>query len=132
MASDYVELGADLLPKDGGPVYAGKCGRTPLAVHNWSRIFDVGTSTTENLFMSWTRDSSDTDRVEWYDGETVTVNDSCAPYLLNTEYHIVMVVEPEGGATGGTRGCMVCGSGGRCRAGRGQRVDGKRTIRRRN
>jgi autotransporter-associated beta strand protein len=101
--SDYVSLGSQLLPKDGSPATI-ELWATQESVQNWSRIFDFGDSTAENLFMSWSRGTDvNLDRVEWKDVATATVDDSCAPYSTGTEYHIAMVIAPGAGNGGSTR-----------------------------
>ena len=107
-ASDYVSLGGGLLPKDGTAVTI-ELWATPLSVQNWSRIFDAGSSTTENLFMSWSQGTDAAqDRVEWKDGVTTTVNNTCAPYAAGTEVHLAMVIEPNAGSNGLTRVTWYC------------------------
>jgi autotransporter-associated beta strand protein len=102
-ASDYVSLGSGLLPKDGSPVTI-ELWATQLGAQNWSRIFDVGSSTLDYLFMSWCQGTDTTkDRVEWKDSVTATTDNSVAPYTLGTEYHIAMVVQPGAGSGGNTR-----------------------------
>ena len=101
-SSDYVSLGSGLLPKDGRPLTL-EFWATQQTLRAWSRIFDVGRSTTENLFMSWSRQSLGTDRVEWKDGATATADDTSAPFALGVEHHIVLVVEPGAGSEGRTR-----------------------------
>ena len=101
--SDYVSLGNDLLPKDGSPVTI-EVWATQQGAQNWSRILDVGNSSSENLFMSWSQGTDTSrDRVEWKDASTTTADNSCAPYTLGTEYHIAMVVQPGAGSGGNTR-----------------------------
>jgi fibronectin-binding autotransporter adhesin len=102
--SDYIDLGDNLLPKDGSALTI-EIWATPHTVQNWSRIFDFGASTAENIFMSWTRGTTlANDRVEWVDSSgTNTVNDSNQPYTLNVEYHVVMVIQPGAGSGGTTR-----------------------------
>lgn len=101
-ASDYVSLGSGLLPKDGTPVTL-ELWATQVAFQTWSRIFDVGASNSENLFMAWSQTTISTDRVEWKDGTTSTANNTVAPYTSGTKYHIAMVIEPGAGAAGTTR-----------------------------
>jgi autotransporter-associated beta strand protein len=101
-ASDYVSLGGGLLPKDGTPVTI-ELWATQVAMQNWSRIFDVGASSSENLFMTWSQTSTSTDRVEWKDNATSTADNTVAPYAAGTEYHIVMTIEPGAGVGGTTR-----------------------------
>jgi len=102
--SDYVSLGGNVLPNTTAPVTI-ELWATPLSVQNWSRIFDFGSGTTENVMMSWTRTTVSTqDRVEWVDtAGTTTANDTCQPYTLGVEFHIAMVIEPGAGSGGTTR-----------------------------
>lgn len=101
-SSDYVSLGGGLLPKDGSPVTL-EFWATQHSLQTWSRIFDIGVSASENLFMSWSQTSASTDRVEWKDGVTSTVNNSVAPYTFGTEHHIVLMIEPGAGTNGATK-----------------------------
>jgi autotransporter-associated beta strand protein len=97
--SDYIHLGSNLLPNTNTPV-AIELWATPKSIQNWSRIFDFGSSTSENLLMSWTQGTNQySDRVEWKDAATNTSDNSNEPYNLNTEYHIVMVMRPMGSST---------------------------------
>ncbi len=50
-ASDYINLGAGLVPTNSG--FTVETWATPVTVQNWSRIFDTGSSTTNNYFASW-------------------------------------------------------------------------------
>jgi len=101
--SDYISLGASLLPNTTAPVTI-EIWATQNAVQNWSRIFDFGASTAENLLMSWSQGTTLTqDRVEWKDAFTSTSDNTCQPYTLGTEFHIAMVIEPGAGAGGSTR-----------------------------
>lgn len=101
--ADYVDLGDEVLPNSGPATI--ELWATPIAVQNWSRIFDLGASTAENLFMSWTVGATfASDRVEWLDAPiTNTVDNSNQPYTLGVEFHVVMVIEPGAGAGGTTR-----------------------------
>ncbi len=98
--SDYVSLGSNLLTGRAVPVTL-EFWATPQAVQLWSRIFDIGSSNTEYLLMSWTNGTVyDTVRMQWrdlVDGQQSPVGQ---PYLLNNEYHIVVTIEP-GAAAGG-------------------------------
>jgi autotransporter-associated beta strand protein len=98
--SDYVRLGSNLLPNTATPVTI-ELWATQISAKNWSRIFDCGTDSTENLFMSWTRGTTATqDRVGWNDNSSETnVDDTNQPYTLNTEYHIVLELNPVGSST---------------------------------
>jgi len=101
--ADYVSLGSGLLPKDGSPVTI-ELWATQLSAQSWARIFDVGSSSSDYLFMCWSQGTDTTqDRVEWQDATKTTVDNSCAPYTLGTEYHVAMVVQPGAGSGGSTR-----------------------------
>jgi autotransporter-associated beta strand protein len=98
-SSDYIHLGSNLLPSTNTSV-AIELWATPKSVQNWSRIFDFGSSSSENLFMSWTQGTNlNSDRVEWKDAATNTSDNSNEPYNLNTEYHFVMLLTPMGSNT---------------------------------
>jgi fibronectin-binding autotransporter adhesin len=103
-SSDYVDLGDQVLPNGTTPVTIELWAKQ-ISVQNWSRIFDFGAGTTENVFMSWTRGTTlAQDRVEWVDtAGTTTTNDTCQPYTLGVEFHIALVIEPGAGAGGTTR-----------------------------
>ncbi len=67
---------------------------TQNAIRNWSRIFDFGSSQTNNLYMSWTQGTNlASDRVQW---NTSITDNTMAPYNLGTEYQIAMVLTPAG------------------------------------
>ncbi len=105
--SAYVNLGTNLIGGRTTPVTI-ELWATQNAVQNWGRIFDFGSSTTEYLFMSWTRGTNAaTDQVEWVDGSTSNKPDTNQPYVPGTKYHIVMTLTPAvntGGAlAAGTR-----------------------------
>ena len=101
--SDFISLGANLLPNTTSPVTI-ELWATQNAIQNWARVFDFGTATTEYLTMSWTTATTlTTDLVEWKDTVTSTVFNSCQPYTLGVEFHIAMVIEPSAGVNGNTR-----------------------------
>jgi autotransporter-associated beta strand protein len=99
-SSDYIALGANRLPNTHSPITI-ELWATPESVQNWSRIIDIGSSTTEDLFMSWTQGTNaNSDRVGWRDSASDLVSDNTnQPYTLDTEYHIAMVLEPLGSST---------------------------------
>ena len=103
--SDYVRLGnGGMLPDTASPVTV-ELWATTHSLQNWSRIFSFGSGIGEHVFMSWTRGTvANQDRVEFGDaGGSSIIDDSNAPYLLNTEYHIAMTIEPGAGIGGTTR-----------------------------
>ncbi len=93
-ASDYIDL-ADGIISGLGDTATVEIWATQISVQNWSRIFDFGASTSENIFMSWTTGTGlNTDRVEWLGDDDATLDSTNAPYTLGQEYHIVVVFEP--------------------------------------
>ena len=93
-SSDYIDL-PDGIVSGLGDSATVEIWATQISVQNWSRIFDFGVSTTENVFMSWTMGTGlNSDRVEWLGDEDDTVDNTNGPYELGTEYHIVCVFEP--------------------------------------
>ena len=68
-ASDYVDLPDRILSSLGDSATI-EVWATQQAIQNWSRIWDFGSSTTHNVFMSWTTATTLTqDRVEWVGSE---------------------------------------------------------------
>lgn len=101
--SAYVQLGSGLLSGRPGAVTI-ELWVTHISAQNWSRMVDVGSGTTDNLFLSWTQGTNlASDRITWADTVTNTVDNSCAPYTLGTKYHVVMTIEPTKGSGGTTR-----------------------------
>ncbi|MBN2525951.1 MAG: hypothetical protein JXR76_06110 [Deltaproteobacteria bacterium] len=99
-AASYVSLGTHLLTKVGGAVSVEVFG-TYLRTAYYSRIFEFGNSANEYLIMTWlTETNVYTDLVRWKDASQVQVTNSNAPYTIGQEYHIIMVVEPDAGASG--------------------------------
>lgn len=100
--SAYAQLGTNLLQGLKTPVTL-EFWATPVAVLNWSRIFDFGSGTGEHLFMSWTQGTNlATDRVSWADVVTSTVDNSNQPLTLGTEFHLMMTIEPGAGSGSST------------------------------
>lgn len=102
-ASDYVTLGSNLLNVHSDATI--EMWGTQNAVQNWGRLFSFGSSTTNNLFMSWTRGTTLTqDRAGFkIGGSESRISDSMAPYALGTEYYVAMVIDDDGGAGTDTR-----------------------------
>jgi autotransporter-associated beta strand protein len=102
-SSDYVQLGSGLLPKNGSPVTL-ELWATPHSIQTWSRVFDIGSATTQNLFLSWTwAYYPNRNRLEWRDTLTNTADDTFPTFTLGVESHIALVIEPGAGSSGGTR-----------------------------
>ncbi len=93
-SSDYIDL-ADGIVSSLGDSATFEAWATQISVQNWSRIFDFGTSTAENVFMSWTSGTTlAADRVEWLGpDDSDTMDNTNAPYELGVEYHIVCVFD---------------------------------------
>lgn len=102
--SSYVSLGSHLLAGKSNPVTL-EFWATQRSLQNWGRVFDFGSGTTENLFMSWNRNGvAAQDRVGFNDGgPEAGVSDSNAPYTVGTQFHIVLILEPGAGAGGTTK-----------------------------
>ncbi len=95
-ASDYIDLPDGILSGIGSTSITIEFWATQHSVRNWSRIFDFGSTTTDNIFMSWSVGTTlENDRVEWVPATIGGIVDGTnAPYDLDVEYHIVMVIEP--------------------------------------
>ncbi len=94
-STQYIQLPDGVLSSTGDQVTL-EIWATQISVQNWSRIFDFGANTAENLFMSWTMGTGlSSDRVEWHGTENDTVDNTNGPYTLGVQYHIVMVVDDE-------------------------------------
>jgi len=100
--SAYAQLGTNLLQGKKTPVTIELWG-TQVAVQNWSRIFDFGSSSSEYLMMSWTQATTlASDNVDWTDLAISTSTNTNQPYTLGTEFHIVMTIEPGAGVNSAT------------------------------
>jgi len=102
--ADYISLGANILPNAADAPATIELWATQRSVQRWSRIFDFGDSTDNFIFMSWTQDVTyDQDRVSVNRGSGEQVADNTmAPYELDTEYHIALVITPGAGDGGQT------------------------------
>ena len=102
----YIDLGSDILPKDGSGVTL-EIWATQLSAQKYSRVFEIGLNTEKTMSMAWSTDVNiNQDRIgityktgsgkgEFYDvGET-------GPYTLGIQYHIAWVFTPPA-AEGGT------------------------------
>lgn len=78
---------------------------TVHSLKNWSRVFDIGSGPTNNLFIAWSQSTNSFgDRVGFTVGGVETrVDNSLAPFTLNVQHHIVMSIDEGGGAGGTTR-----------------------------
>jgi autotransporter-associated beta strand protein len=104
--ADYISLGSNLL--GGRPVPVTIQGWvTQRTVLNWGRIWDFGSSTTSNIFMSFVQGTNNSSqRAEWtQQGYTFGRGDTAIAnlYALNTKMHFAFIVEPGKGANGTTQ-----------------------------
>jgi hypothetical protein len=102
--SDYIDL-PDGIVSSLGDAVTFEAWATQISVQNWSRIFDFGTSTSENVFMSWTSGTTlNADRVEWLgpnDSDTWTTRmlphaGSGIPHRLRVRQRVGHVVHRTG------------------------------------
>ncbi|HPC96373.1 MAG TPA: LamG domain-containing protein, partial [Sedimentisphaerales bacterium] len=93
-SSDYIDL-PDGIVSSLGDAVTFEAWATQISVQNWSRIFDFGSSTSHNVFMSWTSGTTlNADRVEWLGpNDSDTRDNTNAPYTLGVEFHIVCVFD---------------------------------------
>ena len=92
----YIKLGAGIVPAETSPLTI-EVWATQHSVKNWSRIFDFGSNTDNNLLMAWTMATdANTECVEIKTGATsiLRVENSMRPYSLNVPFHISMTITP--------------------------------------
>jgi len=95
--TSWVDLGANILPTNNVPVTI-ELWATQNVVQNWARIFDFGSGTANNLLMSWTQGTainSDQLRFVTPSGDA-SINNTLNPYTLGTQFHIAVVIKPNG------------------------------------
>ena len=103
--ADYISLGSNLIGGKAVPVtiQGWATQRTVLA---WGRLWDFGSSTTNNMFMSFVRGTNNSQqRAEWVpQGFTTGRGDTDLTdlYSLNTKMHYAFIVEPGKGTAGGS------------------------------
>ena len=101
----YIDLGSDILPKDGSGVTL-EIWATQLSAQRYSRVFEIGLNTEKTMSMAWSTETkinedrigitykTGSDNGEFYDvGET-------GPYTLGIQYHIAWVFTPPAAAGG--------------------------------
>lgn len=91
--SDYVSLPSDLV--DGLEDMTIEIWARNNAVGNWTRVFDFGRSTSNYLFMSWSRFANPNEtRIEWVkDGAVMfTADNEIGPFTLGLEHQIVVTI----------------------------------------
>ena len=101
-SSDYVDLPDGLI--SGYADVTIETWATQHSVQNWSRIFDFGQDTTNNLIMSWTRGTNiNQDRLGFKVGSEHLINEPNAPYTLDQQFHIALTIDGDGGPAGQTQ-----------------------------
>lgn len=75
------------------------------SVRNWARIFDVGSSAGNNLFMAWTVGvNASQDRTAFtIGGVEHRLDNALAPFSIDRQHQIVLSVDEGGGVGGKTR-----------------------------
>jgi autotransporter-associated beta strand protein len=103
--ADYISLGSNLVGGKAVPVTI-QGWATQRTVLNWGRLWDFGSSTTNNMFMSFVRGTNNSQqRAEWVpQGLTAGRGDTDLTdlYGLNTKMHYAFIVEPGKGTAGGS------------------------------
>ena len=101
----YIDLGSDILPKDGSGVTL-EIWATQLSAQRYSRVFEIGLDTTKTMSMAWSTETkinedrigitykTGSDKGEFYDVATT------GPYTLGIQYHIAWVFTPPAAAGG--------------------------------
>lgn len=71
----------------------------------WSRVFDVGSSAANNLFIAWSQGvSSNADRTGFaVNGVENRADNRLAPFTIDLQHHIVLTIDEGGGDGGKTR-----------------------------
>ncbi|MFN2315370.1 MAG: Ig-like domain-containing protein [Gemmatimonadales bacterium] len=71
----------------------------------WSRVFDIGSSAANNLFIAWSHGTDPTtDRTGFtVNGVEQRLDRAFAPFTIDLQHHIVLAIDEGGGAGGQTR-----------------------------
>lgn len=102
--AEWISLGTNLLNEHEGGAVSIELFATQWSINFFSRIFEFGASGIEQVLMTWSYENdAESDLVRWYDESKVPVLDTNAPYTLEQEYHIAMVIDPGGGTDGTMR-----------------------------
>jgi len=104
--SDYVALPAGLLTGMTG--FSGSATielwATQLSAQNWSRLFEFGNATNNQLLMSWTQGTAvGTDQNGIVAGGVATIIDNVMNYSIGQEYHVAMTIAAGAGPAGQTQ-----------------------------
>ena len=100
--NSYVDLGTGLIPSEGPVTIEIWAKKT--AASSFGRIFDIGTSRSDYIFMAWNRDTiANTDQFGLAHSAVYSSFDDKMAYDLNTFYHIVISYIPFGDGTTAVR-----------------------------
>ena len=101
--ADYVALPSGLLRDKSDATI--EIWATLHSLKNWSRVFDIGSSPANNLFIAW---SQGVDPLADRTGFTVNgvenrADRALAPFTIDLQHHIVLTIDEGGGTGGATR-----------------------------
>jgi uncharacterized protein YjdB len=101
--ADYVELPARLLR--GKTDATIEVWATLHSLRQWSRVFDIGASTANYLFIAWSQGiGPSTDRTGFaVNGVEHRLDNVLAPFALGMAHHLVLAIDEGGGTNGATR-----------------------------
>lgn len=101
--ADYIALPAGLLRARTDATI--EIWTTLHSLKNWSRVFDVGSGTGNNLFMAWSMATSpNNDRTGFtIGGVEHRADNKLAPFTVDLQHHIVLTIDEGGGSGGNTR-----------------------------
>jgi len=101
--ADYVALPAGLLRTRTDATI--EVWATLHSLRQWSRVFDVGTSTANYLFTAWSQGvSPGTDRTGFaVNAVEHRIDNVLAPFTLGVPHHVVLAIDEGGGTNGATR-----------------------------
>ncbi len=100
--ADYVALPPGLLRGLGDATI--EVWATVHSLKNWSRVFDIGSSAGNNLFVAWSQGTdANTDRTAFaLGGVEDHLDNALAPFTIDLEHHIVVAVDEDSGPGGAT------------------------------
>jgi hypothetical protein len=102
-SADYIALPARLLRDRTDATI--EVWATVHSLKSWGRVFDIGASTANNLFIAWSQGtSSNTDRTAFAVGGVENRADNrLAPFTIDLQHHIALAIDEGGGDGGKTR-----------------------------
>jgi len=92
--TSYVDLGANMLPRDGSPATI-EIWSTQRSAKNWSRLIDIGNSTSDNFYIAWSNGSNINNPVMGMRPYPAQDCSGLGAYALNTEVYTVITFEPQ-------------------------------------